>query len=139
MIRENEISISVIRDSLFFSSVNRARDPPCTTLNKELDFKYSRNTFYCVGKNKPIRLLISNFHVNRRLGANYHKQLSYSRSNKLISLRPPEQRIKAIILSVWCVVHLCRLIITEISIILGDFAFGKERKSFVQGNTAIVY
>ena len=28
MIRENEMSISVIRDSLFFPSVNRARDPP---------------------------------------------------------------------------------------------------------------
>ena len=28
MIRENEISISVIRDLLNFSSVNLARDPP---------------------------------------------------------------------------------------------------------------
>ena len=39
MIQENEISISVIRDSLFFSSVNRARDPlpsPCTTLKEDL-------------------------------------------------------------------------------------------------------
>ena len=32
VIRENEIFISVIRDPLFFLSVNRARDPPCTTL-----------------------------------------------------------------------------------------------------------
>ena len=29
---ENEIFISVIRDLLFFLFVNRARDPPCTTL-----------------------------------------------------------------------------------------------------------
>ena len=32
MIRENEILIAVIRDSLFFLFVNRARDSPCTTL-----------------------------------------------------------------------------------------------------------
>ena len=32
VIWENEIFISVIRDPLFFLSVNRARDPPCTTL-----------------------------------------------------------------------------------------------------------
>ena len=32
MIRENEILIAVIRDSLFFLFVNRARDPPYTTL-----------------------------------------------------------------------------------------------------------
>ena len=32
VIRENEILIAVIRDSLFFLFVNRARDPPCTTL-----------------------------------------------------------------------------------------------------------
>ena len=31
---ENEIFISVIRDLLFFLFVNRARDPPCTTLNE---------------------------------------------------------------------------------------------------------
>ena len=42
VIRENEISISVIRDSLFFSSVNRARDPPCTTLYKRWKFKGRR-------------------------------------------------------------------------------------------------
>ena len=35
MIRENEIFISVIRDLLFFLFVNRARDPPCTTLINE--------------------------------------------------------------------------------------------------------
>ena len=29
---ENEIFVSVIRDLLFFQFVNRARDPPCTTL-----------------------------------------------------------------------------------------------------------
>ena len=34
VIRENEILIAVIRDSLFLLFVNRARDPPCTTLNK---------------------------------------------------------------------------------------------------------
>ena len=32
VIRENEILIPVIRDSLFFLFVNRATDPPCTTL-----------------------------------------------------------------------------------------------------------
>ena len=32
VIRENEILIAVIRDSLFFLFVNRARDPPYTTL-----------------------------------------------------------------------------------------------------------
>ena len=32
MIRENEIFISVIRDLLIFQFVNRAKDPPCTTL-----------------------------------------------------------------------------------------------------------
>ena len=32
VIRENEISISMNRDPLFFRFVNRARDPPCTTL-----------------------------------------------------------------------------------------------------------
>ena len=32
VIRENEILIAVIRDSLFFLFVNRARDSPCTTL-----------------------------------------------------------------------------------------------------------
>lgn len=32
VIRENEILIAEIRDSLFFLFVNRARDPPCTTL-----------------------------------------------------------------------------------------------------------
>ena len=31
---ENEIFISVIRDLPFFLFVNRARDPPCTTLYK---------------------------------------------------------------------------------------------------------
>ena len=31
--RENEIVMSVIRDPLFCLFVNRARDPPCTTLN----------------------------------------------------------------------------------------------------------
>ena len=30
--RENEMVMSVIRDPLFFLFVNRARDPPCTTL-----------------------------------------------------------------------------------------------------------
>ena len=34
VIRENEILIAVIRDSLFFLFVNRARDPPCTTLTE---------------------------------------------------------------------------------------------------------
>ena len=34
VIRENEILIAVIRDSLFFLFVNRAREPPCTTLLK---------------------------------------------------------------------------------------------------------
>ena len=32
VIRENENFISVIRDPLLFQLVNRARDPPCTTL-----------------------------------------------------------------------------------------------------------
>ena len=36
MIRESEIFISVICDPLFFPFVNRARDPPCTTLLKSL-------------------------------------------------------------------------------------------------------
>ena len=35
VIQENEILIAVIRDSLFFLFVNRARDPPCTTLQKQ--------------------------------------------------------------------------------------------------------
>ena len=34
VIRENEIFLSVNRDSLYFRFVNRARDPPCTTLCK---------------------------------------------------------------------------------------------------------
>ena len=34
MIRESEIYLFVIRDPLFFQFVNRARDPPCTTLIK---------------------------------------------------------------------------------------------------------
>ena len=39
-IRE-EILISVIRDSLFFLFVNRATDPPCTTLYLQFNaFKY---------------------------------------------------------------------------------------------------
>ena len=35
MIRENEILLSVNRDPLYFRFVNRARDPPCTTLIRD--------------------------------------------------------------------------------------------------------
>ena len=52
MIRENEISISVIRDSLFFSSMNHARDPPLYDpqqqfLSELLSTRRSHNMNYC--------------------------------------------------------------------------------------------
>ena len=44
VIRENEILMAVIRDSLFFLFVNRARDPPCTTLKKYPTLKFPTQT-----------------------------------------------------------------------------------------------
>ena len=44
VIRENEILIAVIRDSLFFLFVNRARDSPCTTLIKYLYLVHKKSS-----------------------------------------------------------------------------------------------
>ena len=44
VIRENEILMAVIRDSLFFLFLNRARDPPCTTLKKYPTLKFPTQT-----------------------------------------------------------------------------------------------